>query len=65
MPQAGVAIGLATTANAQLSSTPETAELGALIIAVVLTSTLVYELVGPMISKFALTKAGDIAKENQ
>ncbi len=60
IPQAGVAIGLATTANAELSTNPETSSLGALLLAVVLTSTLIYELVGPVISKFALTKAGDI-----
>lgn len=60
IPQAGVAIGLATTAYAIFSSKPETESAGALIIAIILTSTLVYELIGPMVSKFALTKAGDI-----
>ena len=29
----------------------------------VLTSTLVYELVGPMITKFALTQAGEIQRQ--
>jgi len=60
VPQAGVAIGLATTAKAVLGENIETASLGSLIIAIILTSTLVYELIGPMISKFALKKAGQI-----
>lgn len=60
VPQAGVAIGLATTANYLFSSIEETKETGALIIAIILTSTLVYELVGPLISKYALSKAGEI-----
>ena len=63
IPQAGVAIGLATTAYAIFSTKEETQTVGALIIAIILTSTLVYELIGPMVSKFALTKAGDIHEE--
>ena len=60
VPQAGVAIGLATSASVLFSSKPETEEAGALIIAIILTSTLVYELIGPFVSKFALKKAGEI-----
>ncbi len=56
VPQAGVAIGLATTASSSFGGH----ESGAMILAVILTSTLIYELVGPMISKFALQKAGQI-----
>ena len=62
-PQAGVAIGLATTANNIFSLNENTKEIGAFIIACVLTSTLIYELIGPLISKFALTKAGEIVPE--
>lgn len=62
VPQAGVAIGLATTANALFSAIPSMARAGSLIMAIVLTSTLVYELVGPMVAKFALNKAGEIPK---
>lgn len=62
-PQAGVAIGLATTANNIFSLNENTKEIGAFIIACVLTSTLIYELIGPLISKFALTKAGEIVLE--
>ncbi len=64
IPQAGVAIGLATTASKLFSQNPETQMAGALVIAIVLTSTLVYELFGPMISKWALKKAGEIQEES-
>lgn len=60
IPQAGVAIGLATTASTLFSENEATKEAGALILAIILTSTLVYELIGPMISKWALKKAGEI-----
>ena len=58
-PQAGVAIGLATTASQEL------AHLGlekqsSLILAVVLTATIIYELLGPVITKISLQKAGEI-----
>ena len=66
VPQAGVAIGLATTAYTLFNNNPvsDTSHAGSLILAIVLTSTLVYELVGPMVAKFALNKAGEITKEN-
>ena len=64
IPQAGVAIGLATTAYTLFNKNPETAFAGSLILAIILTSTLVYELIGPMVAKFALNKAGEIPKEN-
>ena len=64
IPQAGVAIGLATTAYALFNKNPDTALAGSLILAIILTSTLVYELIGPMVAKFALNKAGEIPKEN-
>lgn len=61
IPQAGVAIGLATTASKLFGAKEETALAGSLIIAIILTSTLIFELSGPLISKWALTKAGDIS----
>ena len=64
IPQAGVAIGLATTAYTLFNKNPETAYAGSLILAIILTSTLIYELIGPMVAKFALNKAGEIPKEN-
>ena len=62
VPQAGVAIGLSTTAYRLFSANPnpECQKAGALILAIILTSTLVYELVGPMAAKFALSKAHEI-----
>ena len=64
IPQAGVAIGLATTAYSLFNKNPDTALAGSLILAIILTSTLIYELIGPMVAKFALNKAGEIPKEN-
>ena len=62
VPQAGVAIGLATQArNTFYANGLE--ESSALIMAIVLTSTLIYELIGPLVSKYALDKAGQIPKE--
>jgi len=57
-PQAGVAIGLATTAN-QTFPDPQQASL---VLAVILTATIIYELAGPIITKIALKKAGEIAE---
>ena len=54
IPQAGVAIGMARMSMTQLP------EYGAVINAVVLAGTLIYELTGPVITKIALTKAGEI-----
>lgn len=61
VPQAGVAIGLASTAGSVLSASAPS--IGALIVAITLTSTLIYELTGPFITKAALVKAGEIALE--
>ena len=57
-PQAGVAIGLATTAN-QAFPDPKQASL---VLAVILTSTIIYELLGPVITKIVLKKAGEITE---
>lgn len=54
IPQEGVAIGLATSAAATLP------EYGATIRTIVLCGVVVYELVGPIITKTALKKAGEI-----
>lgn len=56
LPQAGVAIGMA-----QLSLTV-VPEYGEQIRAVVLCATLVYELVGPLLTKLSLQKAGEFQK---
>ena len=54
LPQAGVAIGMAQVVIAKLP------EYGEVIRAVVLCATLVYELVGPVITRIALSRAGEI-----
>jgi Kef-type K+ transport system membrane component KefB len=55
VPQAGVAIGLSLVATQVLNP-----EMGSEIRAIILAATLLYELFGPVITKIALTKAGDI-----
>ena len=55
LPQAGVAIGMTQLAMQVIP------EYGVTVRAVILAGTLVYELVGPVITKVALTKAGEIA----
>ena len=55
LPQAGVALGMCTTAYRVLGGTD-----GTLIRNIVLFGVLVYELLGPSLTKAALTKAGDI-----
>jgi len=60
--QAGVAIGMATLASQGFDSNPE---YGAMILAVALAATLIYELTGPVITKIALTKAGEIVDERK
>lgn len=54
LPQAGVAIGMSITAAAQLEGT------GDLIRNITLFAVLIYELFGPMLTKIALIKSGDI-----
>ena len=57
-PQAGVALGMCVTAS-QLPGD------GTLIRNIVLFAVLVYELVGPVMTKWALTKAGDIRPKSE
>lgn len=58
LPQAGVAIGMAQMVLSELPS------LGTQISTVVLCATLIYELIGPVATKIALTKAGEIDPAN-
>ena len=57
-PQAGVALGMCVTAS-QLPGD------GTLIRNIVLFAVLVYELVGPVMTKWALTRAGDIQPKSE
>ena len=54
LPQAGVALGMCVTA-AKLGTSD-----GVLIKNIILFSVLIYELVGPLLTKWALTRSGDI-----
>ena len=58
LPQAGVALGMAMKAAALPAG-------GALVESITLFAVLIYELVGPMLTKIALTKAGDINPEGK
>lgn len=58
-PQAGVALGMSLTASQIMGET------GALIRTLILFSVLVYELIGPSITKIALTKSGDIQPKSE
>ncbi len=53
-PQAGVALGMAATVAARMGAD------GAMIRNVVLFGVMIYEMVGPSLTKYALTKAGEI-----
>lgn len=55
IPQAGVAIGLSLIASREIPD-PH----GAMIRTIILGATIVYELVGPLLAKFSLTKTGCI-----
>lgn len=58
LPQAGVAIGMANMAKVALDANGSSN--GDIIFTIVLTATLVYELVGPLLTKMALEKANEI-----
>ena len=58
LPQAGVALGMAIKAR---NLGPE----GEIVANITLFAVLVYEIIGPFLTKVALTKAGDIIPENK
>ena len=59
LPQAGVAIGMAQ----MVAASEDLAGIAPQVVTVALFATLVYELVGPVLTKIALTKAGEIEKK--
>ena len=59
LPQAGVALGMANKAGAELGET------GAIVAQITLFAVLIYELVGPALTKMALLKAGEIKPEEK
>lgn len=58
IPQAGVAIGLAFLGKRIIGG-----EMGDMLLTIILSSSVLYELVGPAIAKFALFSSGSIKKE--
>ena len=58
LPQAGVALGMAIKAQ-------ELGEQGAIVANITLFAVLIYELVGPSLTKISLLKAGDIQPEGK
>lgn len=61
LPQAGVAIGMAQ----MVAASPNLTNVAPQVVTVALFATLVYELVGPVLTKIALTKAGEIQKQHK
>ncbi len=59
LPQAGVALGMSLTASQILGTT------GTLIRTITLFGVLIYELIGPSLTKIALTKSGDIRPKEE
>ncbi len=59
LPQAGVALGMAIKAKESLGSE------GVIVANITLFAVLVYELVGPMLTKISLQKAGEIVPEGK
>lgn len=64
-PQAGVAIGMAQLVSKKFGAIPATQGIATSIVTIVLSATLVYELIGPVITKIALTKSGEIEVESK
>lgn len=54
MPQAGVALGMA------LVATERCLNVGKIILTVVIAATVVFELIGPVMTRIALVRAGDV-----
>ncbi len=67
LPQAGVALGMANMvkASAEFTSTPTGLLAAEIVISITLFAVLIYEIVGPALTKMALTKAGDIQPEGR
>ncbi len=59
LPQAGVALGMASQASAFGGTT------GTVVKSITLFAVLIYEIVGPFLTKISLTKAGDIKPEGR
>ena len=64
LPQAGVAIGLAILATKEFGALgSEGQHLAVLVINTIAATTIVFEIIGPIATKFAISKAGEIGKK--
>lgn len=63
LPQAGVALGMANMVATSAEFGGNIA--GSIVVNITLFAVLIYELIGPMLTKIALTKAGDIDPEGK
>ena len=61
MPQAGVAIGLSLT----IAQHPAFSEVGVIVVNVILATTLIYELLGPIAVRYALRAAGELGERRE
>ena len=62
LPQAGVALGMANIVQSTVELDPT---IGTLVLNITLFAVLVYELIGPLLTKIALMKAGEIDPEGK
>ncbi|KXB03016.1 hypothetical protein AKJ35_00980 [candidate division MSBL1 archaeon SCGC-AAA833F18] len=63
LSQAGVAIGLAALAGSRIAALPGGPELASLALTMIMATTIVFEIIGPIGVRFAIGKAGEIRKE--
>ena len=67
-PQAGVALGMAikvSTYCSEFTANPAVEQIGIIVNNIILFSVLIYELVGPFLTKLALQKAGEVDPEGK
>ena len=64
LPQAGVALGMANTVSSYYKGI-DGSTVGTIVVSITLFAVLIYELVGPMLTKMALQKAGEINPEGK
>ncbi len=65
LPQAGVALGMAEMVKSWTATMPVFNEIGLIVANLTLFSVLIYELIGPFLTKMALHKAGEINPEGK
>lgn len=63
LPQAGVALGMANMVKTSVEFGES--NIGTIVVNITLFAVLIYELIGPLLTKIALTKAGDIDPEGK